>query len=183
MRYNIGLLLLSTILLCLLSTAPPLILAVPSVTNQRPASPFQIPLLSQQGRAGGRPWVRVRDHIIRFIWRIPERQQDGHCSGKADISRSPPGPKQSARYGDDVVLRFKIRSAEEASALAEASNVLFLDVWEFTKDWVDVRLAKEVVRFPRFIRAGLRLIVSLLGSITAWVATIFSASRSHPFNA
>ena len=183
MRYNDGLLALSTILLCLLSTAPSLILAVPSVANQRPAAPFQIPLVSQQASTGGRPWVRVRDHIIRFIWRIPERQQDRRCSGKADISRSPSGPKQSARYGDDVVLRFKIGSAEEASALAEASNVLFLDIWEFTKDWVDVRLAKEVVRVPRIIRAGLRLTVSLLGSVIAWIATIFSASRSHPFNA
>lgn len=182
MRYNDGLLALSTILLCLLSTTPSLILAVPSVANQRPAAPFQIPLVSQQASTGGRPWVRVRDHIIRFIWRIPERQQDRRCSGKADIS-IPPGPKQSARYGDDVVLRFKIRSAEEASALAEASNVLFLDIWEFTKDWVDVRLAKEVVRVPRIIRAGLRLTVSLLGSITAWTATIFSTARSHSFNA
>ena len=44
-----------------------------------------------------------------------------------------------------MVLRFEIHTAEEARALAEASNILFLDVWEFTKDWADVRLAKEVV--------------------------------------
>lgn len=43
-------------------------------------------------------------------------------------------------------MRFNIGSAEEASALAEAVNVLFLDVWEFNSDWVDIRLSKDVVR-------------------------------------
>jgi extracellular matrix protein 14 len=43
------------------------------------------------------------------------------------------------------VLRFKIRTAEEAKALAEASDILFLDVWEFNDDWADIRVAKDVV--------------------------------------
>ena len=152
MRQTNSLFLVSTILLCILSTTP-LILAVPSVANHRHAPPFQIPFIPQQASSSIRPWSRVRDHIIRFIWGIPERQQDGGCSGKADTSKNPAGPKQSARYGGDVVLRFKIRRAEEASALAEASNVLFLDVWEFTKEWVDVRLAKEVVSIRSIIHA------------------------------
>lgn len=50
-----------------------------------------------------------------------------------------------ARYGEDVVLRFTIRSAEEAKALAEAADILFLDVWEFNEDWADIRVAKDVV--------------------------------------
>ena len=50
-----------------------------------------------------------------------------------------------ARYGGDLVLRFEINSIEEAKALAEAINVLFLDVWEFTTEWVDIRLSKDVV--------------------------------------
>ncbi|KAL8816353.1 MAG: hypothetical protein Q9223_004622 [Gallowayella weberi] len=50
-----------------------------------------------------------------------------------------------ARYGGDVVLRFDINSPEEARALADAVNVLFLDVWEFNAGWVDIRLAKDVV--------------------------------------
>lgn len=153
MRHTNGFLLLWTILWCLLSTTPSLILAVPSVTNHRPAPPFQIPVFPQQASSSRRPWSRVRDHIIRIIWRIPERRQDGGCSGKADLSKNLPGPKQSARYGGDVVLRFKIHTAEEASALAEASNILFLDVWEFTKEWVDVRLAKEVVSVLSIKRA------------------------------
>ncbi len=43
------------------------------------------------------------------------------------------------------MLRFEINSIEDAKALAEAINVLFLDVWEFTTDWVDIRLSKDVV--------------------------------------
>ena len=45
-----------------------------------------------------------------------------------------------------MVLRFKIQAAEEAHALAEATHVLFLDVWEFNDEWVDIRLSKDVVR-------------------------------------
>jgi len=183
MLYNYGIAFLSTILFCQLSTAPSLVLAVPSVTNRQPASSYQVPLFPQPASTGRRPWYRISDPIIRYIWRVPERQQDGQRSGKADISRSPPGPKQSPRYGGDVVLRFKIRSAEEASALAEASNVLFLDVWEFTKEWVDVRLAKEVASvYPSFVQASIAY-GSLLGSIVARIITTFAASCSYSFDA
>lgn len=45
-----------------------------------------------------------------------------------------------------MVLRFKIGTAEEAQALAEATHILFLDVWEFNNEWADIRLSKDVVR-------------------------------------
>lgn len=47
-----------------------------------------------------------------------------------------------------MVLRFNITNEHEAAALAEASNALYLDVWEFSENWVDIRLAKDVVRLP-----------------------------------
>ncbi|KAL8731436.1 MAG: hypothetical protein Q9166_003411 [cf. Caloplaca sp. 2 TL-2023] len=50
-----------------------------------------------------------------------------------------------ATYRGDVVLRFNLSSPEDAAALSEAINVLFLDVWEFNADWVDIRLSKDVV--------------------------------------
>jgi extracellular matrix protein 14 len=50
-----------------------------------------------------------------------------------------------ARYNDDVVLRFNISTVDEARSLAEATNVLFLDVWESHEQWVDIRLSKDVV--------------------------------------
>ena len=50
-----------------------------------------------------------------------------------------------ARYGGDVLLRFNISTEQEAKSLAEASDTLLLDVWEFAADWVDIRLAQELV--------------------------------------
>ncbi len=49
------------------------------------------------------------------------------------------------RYGGDVVLRFRVKTAEEVKALAEAADTLYLDIWEFADDWVDIRMAKDVV--------------------------------------
>jgi len=50
-----------------------------------------------------------------------------------------------ARYGNDIVLRFNISTAEEAVAIQEASDTLFLDIWEFHENWADIRLAKNMV--------------------------------------
>lgn len=44
-----------------------------------------------------------------------------------------------------MVLRFNVSSVDEAKALAEAIDVLILDVWEFTTDWVDIRLSRDIV--------------------------------------
>ena len=44
-----------------------------------------------------------------------------------------------------MVLRFTIQSIDEARALSDAAQVLFLDVWEFNTEWVDIRLSKDVV--------------------------------------
>ncbi|KAI9804419.1 MAG: putative metallocarboxypeptidase ecm14 [Sarcosagium campestre] len=48
-------------------------------------------------------------------------------------------------YGGDIVLRFNVTTSEEAAALSEATNILFLDVWETRDDWVDIRLAKDML--------------------------------------
>jgi extracellular matrix protein 14 len=84
-----------------------------------------------------RPWRRLSDAIIRRIWGLPEQQ-----TSLGDAER---GSQLDMRYGEDVVLRFKIRTAEEAQALANAADILFLDVWEFNDDWADLRIAKDVV--------------------------------------
>lgn len=88
---------------------------------------------------------RLRDGLIRSVWSIPSC--NGERGASNDVkSAAPPPSTLLARYGGDVVLRFSINSPEEAAALTEAVHVLFLDVWEFNADWVDIRLAKEVVR-------------------------------------
>ena len=44
-----------------------------------------------------------------------------------------------------MVLRFNISSNSDAAAFAEACDTLFLDIWGYTEDWVDIRIDKNVV--------------------------------------
>ena len=109
-----------------------------------PQLPFPIPhQLPQDDNAS--TWLsRARDVIIQTIWRIPSDHGTSNVNCKGSKKSGPPSTLV-ARYGGDLVLRFEINSIEEAKALAEAINVLFLDVWEFTTGWVDIRLSKDVV--------------------------------------
>ena len=43
------------------------------------------------------------------------------------------------------MLRFKIKTDDEIKALAEAVDILYLDVWEVAEEWVDIRIAKDMV--------------------------------------
>lgn len=91
------------------------------------------------------PWRWIRDTIVRTVWKVPEYHQLPPTL-KDPISRLPKVPSNvQARYGDQMVLRFELRSADDAAALAEAANTLMLDVWEFNEEWVDIRLAEDVV--------------------------------------
>ena len=95
--------------------------------------------------ANDRSWIsQARDRFIETIWRIPQDRGLGNARSTGSPSTGPPSTL-ATRYGGDLVLRFRVTSTEEAHALAEAINVLFLDVWEFNKEWVDIRLSKDVV--------------------------------------
>lgn len=88
-------------------------------------------------------WRSFSDRLIRKIWRL-----DGHDRTNAlgdAPAKTKPAPAQFARHGGDIVLRFNITTAAEASSLAEAADTLILDVWEYTDDWVDIRLATDIV--------------------------------------
>lgn len=89
-------------------------------------------------------------------WRLLSNSLIGTLTGGyKDKSRSGPQkqiysnphapPHTLARYGGDVVLRFNVSTEAETSSLAEAADTLLLDVWDFSKDWVDIRLAKDIV--------------------------------------
>lgn len=98
------------------------------------------------------PWAHLRGNVVRLIWNVPSEDQLKITTPQTPIPTLNPPPSLLERYGGDLVLRFTIKSAAEASALAEAINVLFLDVWEFTSEWVDIRLSKDVVRLViRFV--------------------------------
>lgn len=89
---------------------------------------------------------RLRDSIIEKIWSIPSKP----AQETFPLSHSIRLPENfKARYGNDAVLRFEVRTEDEAKALSEAAGILYLDVWQATDDWVDIRIAKEVV--PSFM--------------------------------
>lgn len=111
------------------STFLPLISAVPATPN---ITPRLVDVTSNSRR----PWTRLRDWVIDSIWDV-----DRTCSKYL----SPPSNIHH-RYGSDVVLRFHLRQPDEAEAVSAASQVLFLDIWAITSEFVDIRLAEEMVR-------------------------------------
>ncbi|KAI4653620.1 putative metallocarboxypeptidase ecm14 [Alternaria ventricosa] len=128
-------------LLSLLLLAPSLAAAAP---HDAAPSPYDAGTFATTHNASPRPWRRLSDAIIRRIWKLPEDQKSLNGENTQTVVDAL-GDKLVAQYSEDVVLRFKIRTAEEASALSDAADVLFLDVWEFIEDWADLRVSKDVV--------------------------------------
>lgn len=96
--------------------------------------------------------LRSRWQLAHLRGNVPSEDQLRITTPQTRIPTSNPPPSLLKEYGGDLVLRFEIKSAAEASALAEAINIHFLDVWEFTSEWMDIRLSKKVVRLViRFV--------------------------------
>lgn len=112
------------------STFLPVISAVPAGSSITPLQP--VPLTHSEPR----PWARFRDWVIGAIWDVDHTRCSKYHSPPANIHN---------RYGSDLVLRFHLRQPDEAEALASASQVLFLDIWAITSNFVDIRLAEEMV--------------------------------------
>lgn len=54
-------------------------------------------------------------------------------------------PKLARKYHNEIVIRFNLTEPAEEQALKEAADRLFLDIWAFTRDFVDVRVHKDYV--------------------------------------
>ena len=135
------------LLLALTPRSP--VAAIPSFgsqANQQPhlAEPDTPGLQYQDHQSPLRIWPKLRNTVIEAVWGRPKHERRPVDERPSDIASSAP-PSLQARYGDDVVLRFTIKSPGDVEALREASNILFLDVWAYTDEWVDIRLAKDVV--------------------------------------
>ncbi|KAI9890828.1 MAG: putative metallocarboxypeptidase ecm14 [Vezdaea aestivalis] len=139
------------LLLCCLVLLVSILPAHSSASSSRHHAP-RFPTSNNPLRISGtyrRPWTRLRDSVIEYVFGIPPKEQpvyrpEGARKANAGPARAPPSNLR-ARYGGDVVLRFNISNYDEAKSLAEATDVLFLDVWEFNDEWVDIRLSKDVL--------------------------------------
>ncbi|KAK5127899.1 hypothetical protein LTR85_005016 [Meristemomyces frigidus] len=115
-----------------------LVVAVPSPSAYRDQQAISAPTLPERSR-----WRRLSGHLIDSIWGLP-RSETGSVAKILKTNAQAPS-HTLARYGGDVVLRFNVSTSEEAKGLAEAADTLLLDVWEFSQDWVDIRLSKDIV--------------------------------------
>ncbi|EEQ31674.1 conserved hypothetical protein [Microsporum canis CBS 113480] len=127
-------------LLLSLASSLPLVSAIPQHDGQaytfpstgRSATADTDPVLEVRQGAYRPPsaWTRLRDSIVESVWGVPQRGKDSETkTGKQSEAASKAPATLQARYGEDVVLRFTIKTQEEMKALVEASNILFLDVW------------------------------------------------------
>jgi hypothetical protein len=111
------------------------------------------------------PWRRLTNRILSSIWSTSTHKSEERLGIDLRTGSSRSHSKSlAARYGEDIVLRFNVSTAEEANALAEASEDLYLDLWEFNDNWVDIRVAKDVV----------------CASTASMVANCLYLARSHP---
>ena len=91
----------------------------------------------------------LRDTAIEKVFGVPTKSakagsEKPNCASHTSSSQIP--ATLLAKYGGDVVLRFNLSTPHEEQALAEAADTLFLDVWEFTSNWADIRLREDDVR-------------------------------------
>ncbi|KAJ9142615.1 ECM14-like protein [Pleurostoma richardsiae] len=80
----------------------------------------------------------LRDSAVELIFGPPA----GRATAGADASPYS-GSSMYAQYANEIVIRFNVTAEEEERALAEATDRLFLDVWAFTTEYVDVRIHKD----------------------------------------
>ena len=109
----------------------------------------------------------LRDSAVEVVFGKPSTRAKG----------APPGAALESRYRNDVVVRFNVTNSEEEGALARAAGQMFLDVWAFTRDYVDVRLGKDdVAALLTLLPASLRPSVLIPDVAAAVWATYPSAA-------
>jgi extracellular matrix protein 14 len=97
----------------------------------------------------------LRDTAIEKVFGLTPKTVKPGCDKHTPRPASSQLPSTLlAKYGGDVVLRFNLSTPYEEQALAEAADTLFLDVWEFTNNWADIRLREDDVRLITTRRRG-----------------------------
>lgn len=103
--------------------------------------------------------TKLRDSAVGLFF--------GHPPTRADQHVVPPSLR--ARYANELVLRFNVTTPEDEAALADAAARLFLDIWAFTDDFVDIRLHRDEVSpllslLPSSLQAAQSTLISDLAS-------------------
>lgn len=126
----------------------PLILPIDEDANH--SEPHSTNKLLTKFKSGPSWTSNVRNRVVERIFGSPPtiaEKRHGRGNHPHGQTQHPLviKPTQFSRFANDVVLRFNISSVEEARALAEASEVMFMDVWSATKEHVDIRMDRNVV--------------------------------------
>lgn len=114
------------------------VIAVPSPAAYVAQQPFSPPALPSRPR-----WRMWSDKFIDNILGLSKSSRHAGL-GIERADRQLPA-HTLARYGEDIVVRFNVSTPAEAKSLAEAADTLILDIWDFSHDWVDIRLVKDIV--------------------------------------
>ncbi|KAH8887456.1 hypothetical protein GQ53DRAFT_656107 [Thozetella sp. PMI_491] len=77
----------------------------------------------------------LRDSTVELIF--------GRPASRAKSKPALPNGALPTKYRNSVVVRFNVTNSEEEGALSEAADRLFLDVWAFTPNFVDVRIHQD----------------------------------------
>ncbi|KAK4127715.1 hypothetical protein N657DRAFT_612642 [Parathielavia appendiculata] len=124
-----------------LTTLPVAALFLTSLLPTVSSASLRTSLFEREARTGSSSHVFpllkwLRDSAVEVVF--------GKPSTRTKASTNPAAALQS-RYRNDVVVRFNVTNSEEEGALADAVVQMFLDVWAFTPEYVDVRLDKDDV--------------------------------------
>ena len=91
-------------------------------------------------------WRKASNRIIQKILSYPDSVKSLASTSPLRVGDGQPTRRLRTRYSDDIVIRFNYSTVDELGALAEVCDVLFLDVWEKTDNFFDIRLSKDTVR-------------------------------------
>ncbi|OAA44935.1 zinc carboxypeptidase [Metarhizium rileyi] len=104
--------------------------------------------------------TKLRDSAVELLF-------GRHPAKDADQSIVPSSLR--ARYANELVLRFNVTTSKEEIALSDAAAQLFLDIWAFTDEFVDIRLHRDEVSpllslLPPSLQAAQSTLISDLAS-------------------
>lgn len=146
-------------------------LAAPNIVHSAGIGPRPLRSSTTKSTALFPLLTKVRDSAIEFVFGI-------HPSKEAQSTPVPEALR--TQYDNEIVIRFNVTTPEEEDALAEAADRLFLDVWAFTEDFVDIRIhANDVAPLLGLLPRSLQLSQStLIPDLAAAVYESLPSTRS-----